>query len=264
MQERRVDSQPVDSEAAAPSSYVSPSPSPAGPESSIQPAEPELRAVALAAEESGAPGCPVGIWKALLRGELAVLSTVYTDERWLLVLGEAELNALPRPHVGPATPLLESLLLGHSQKRTALERGVCPSTLSTRAHRALELIGVALTPRRAPAMLSLLAGASAGLAVPPVRLGRFPHGSRRCLVVGAGRPELHLRHKLPPAEYGVLCRIVEGASYAEIAAQRGTSRRTIANQLASIFHRLGVSGRGELIRFLITGSPFPSQLPNAS
>jgi DNA-binding CsgD family transcriptional regulator len=67
---------------------------------------------------------------------------------------------------------------------------------------------------------------------------------------------LQLVQKLPPAEYSVLCGIVEGSSYVEVAEARGTSARTVANQVASIFHRLGVSGRGELISFLVTGSSF--------
>jgi DNA-binding NarL/FixJ family response regulator len=48
---------------------------------------------------------------------------------------------------------------------------------------------------------------------------------------------------LSAAELDVALAIARGASNAEIAAARGTSARTVANQVASIFKRLGVSSR---------------------
>jgi hypothetical protein len=54
------------------------------------------------------------------------------------------------------------------------------------------------------------------------------------------RPERHLSDRLPRAEASVLQYLVEGRSHAEIATLRGTSVRTIANQLASIFLRTTV------------------------
>jgi DNA-binding NarL/FixJ family response regulator len=45
-----------------------------------------------------------------------------------------------------------------------------------------------------------------------------------------------------------ICQLVfEGASNAAIARRRGTSVRTVANQLASIYQKLGVSSRIELV-----------------
>jgi DNA-binding CsgD family transcriptional regulator len=41
--------------------------------------------------------------------------------------------------------------------------------------------------------------------------------------------------------------LVEGASYGEIARRRGTSTRTIANQITAVFRRMRVSGRSELL-----------------
>ena len=43
----------------------------------------------------------------------------------------------------------------------------------------------------------------------------------------------------------------------DIARRRGTSPRTIANQLRSIYSKLGISGRGELIRRCTTGAVKP-------
>jgi DNA-binding CsgD family transcriptional regulator len=59
----------------------------------------------------------------------------------------------------------------------------------------------------------------------------------------------------PPAAAGLTCaeqevlqRVVAGASNAQIAAARGTSIRTLANQVASLLHKLGAESRFELIR----------------
>ncbi|HEY8944571.1 MAG TPA: helix-turn-helix transcriptional regulator [Polyangiaceae bacterium] len=65
------------------------------------------------------------------------------------------------------------------------------------------------------------------------------------------RPETLLRDHLTAAEYDVTCKVLEGASYAEISVCRSKSNRTVANQMASVFHRLGVSGRSALIARLL-------------
>ena len=56
---------------------------------------------------------------------------------------------------------------------------------------------------------------------------------------------------LPPgltqAEADVAILAAGGHSNREIAARRGTSPRTVANQVGSIFHKLGVGSRQELV-----------------
>jgi DNA-binding CsgD family transcriptional regulator len=49
-----------------------------------------------------------------------------------------------------------------------------------------------------------------------------------------------------PAERSVAGMIVLGAPNAEIARRRGTSQRTVTNQVASIFRKARVSSRAEL------------------
>jgi DNA-binding CsgD family transcriptional regulator len=49
------------------------------------------------------------------------------------------------------------------------------------------------------------------------------------------------------AEREIVRAVVEGRSNKEIAAERGTSPYTVANQLRSIYAKLGVSSRFELI-----------------
>ncbi len=51
---------------------------------------------------------------------------------------------------------------------------------------------------------------------------------------------------LSPAEQEVLALVLDGHDNASIAAVRRTALRTVANQLASIFRKVGVSSRAEL------------------
>jgi DNA-binding NarL/FixJ family response regulator len=53
----------------------------------------------------------------------------------------------------------------------------------------------------------------------------------------------------------VIRELVEGRSYEEIAARRGTSQRTIANQIVAVFRRKAVSGRNDLVHRLFEESP---------
>jgi DNA-binding CsgD family transcriptional regulator len=59
-----------------------------------------------------------------------------------------------------------------------------------------------------------------------------------------------IRHPPPKAltraEREVVEHVVAGRSNAQIAARRGTSVRTVANQLAAIFRKLAVGSRREL------------------
>jgi DNA-binding CsgD family transcriptional regulator len=62
---------------------------------------------------------------------------------------------------------------------------------------------------------------------------------------------------LTRAEREVCEQLLLGASNAEIAAWRGTSARTVANQVASIFAKLGVSSRAELAASCLEGDRTP-------
>ncbi len=61
------------------------------------------------------------------------------------------------------------------------------------------------------------------------------------------RPDHMLADLLTGAEYEVIKLLIEGRSYEEIGLERGTSVRTVANQVAFSFRRLGVSGRTDLL-----------------
>lgn len=74
--------------------------------------------------------------------------------------------------------------------------------------------------------------------MPPVFLFSLDSGSEQRL------------SELTPAEQEVARGILEGRSNQLIARRRGTSLRTVANQVAALFQRFDVSSRAELVRAL--------------
>jgi DNA-binding CsgD family transcriptional regulator len=69
-------------------------------------------------------------------------------------------------------------------------------------------------------------------------------GGARFVLLGFERSDLP--DHLTPAERQVVLAVLAGLSNAEVARLRGSSPRTVANQLATIFKKLGVRSRSEL------------------
>lgn len=59
--------------------------------------------------------------------------------------------------------------------------------------------------------------------------------------------------RLTPGELDVITLIFRGKTDPQIARSRGTSRRTVLNQVTSIFRKLGLKNREELLALL--GAP---------
>lgn len=81
-------------------------------------------------------------------------------------------------------------------------------------------------------------------------------GSRLVVVLRYRPGATSGRPRLTRAEEIVLRAIFAGKSNAAIARERGTSARTVANQIASIFRKHGVGSRRELVAaYLKSGEP---------
>jgi DNA-binding CsgD family transcriptional regulator len=72
-------------------------------------------------------------------------------------------------------------------------------------------------------------------------------------IVSLPIPAPDLPANITPAERAVIACLLSGMSNAETAKHRGTSARTVANQVASIFRKLGVFSRAELAKKLRGG-----------
>jgi DNA-binding CsgD family transcriptional regulator len=89
--------------------------------------------------------------------------------------------------------------------------------------------------------------------VPPAGLEayRLEVGGEELVVFRLPATEVRSPGKLSDAEREVARLVVEGLTNGAIAERRGTSLRTVANQLASIFRKLDVRSRSELVTRLL-------------
>ena len=193
------------------------------------------------------------VWQQLTSGRTQVVDSFVSDERCYFLLtpllpGEQCSGLSERRRC-----ILENLLCGQSVKALAYDLGLSHSTVSQEAKAALQHFGMECTPCRANPLLAMLARAAVdSLLNRCARIACFSDAERMFRVIGAARPEGGLAPILPPAEFAVVRGLLEGRNYLEIAANRGTSTRTVANQLAAAFRKLGVSGRGSLLNHVVS------------
>jgi DNA-binding CsgD family transcriptional regulator len=90
------------------------------------------------------------------------------------------------------------------------------------------------------------------------------NGHRFIIVSEPVADETGVHARLTDAERKVVTLILEGRSNAEIAQARSTSPRTIANQVAGIFRKLGVGSRAELAALCVGPSTPISPSKNLS
>jgi DNA-binding NarL/FixJ family response regulator len=199
------------------------------------------------------------IWEAVLDGAWSLVEQVDSDGYRCFL---ARRNALE----APATPALSErerqivahASLGHSNKHIAYELGLCSSTVAAQLTSAARKLGVSSREALLHAF-AVLGGAVAERAASShadaaverhdgasiVRVARFRQDGHDYAVI-----RIAIVPKLPPslttAETEVATLVIEGLSNAAIAARRATSVRTVANQLRSIYSKLGVGSRRQL------------------
>lgn len=84
-----------------------------------------------------------------------------------------------------------------------------------------------------------------------------PAPDEHTLVLSFPIASADLREILSSSEAEIAREILAGRSNAEIARRRGTAVRTIANQIASIYRKVGVRSRLELGLFALAGRQAP-------
>ena len=223
-----------------------------------QPVIESLQSSAISVDETGAEPLDLALlWRELVGGEMRVRQSFATEERCYLVLEpRRESKARARSPKARKIRILESLFFLGAQKNVALEFGVSLSSVAGVTKECLEALGLPCKPSRVSPLVIAAAHAARGDAI--ICRGRstlFTHAGATNRVVSLARPDAELARMLTPAQYEVVRLRIEGMSHTEIAISRHRSRRTIANQLAESFRRLGVSGRAELIRCLLTQPP---------
>ncbi|HET7538812.1 MAG TPA: LuxR C-terminal-related transcriptional regulator [Polyangiaceae bacterium] len=190
------------------------------------------------------------LWQELASGRRQIADCAASDEHYFLLLTRALKPVGVRRGIRTRNfQVLNRVLLSPSRKQLSVELGLSASSIAALSKQSLNSIGLSCTPAAAPPLLIMAAGAAYAGAAGTIgeRWILAPHFE----LVRAPRPELKFASAFSRAEFEVAQRLLEGNSYATIARSRSTSARTIANQVASVFRRLGISGRPELTQRLL-------------
>jgi DNA-binding NarL/FixJ family response regulator len=197
------------------------------------------------------PASATALWAELVAGKRVVTARLDRGgDEYLLVRRATERRT---SRLTPRELQVASLAAaGLSNKAMAFDLGLSVSTVSVYLMKAAEKLGAstrvelikAFRPRGRHGPLVAFAA--------PHTLRAWCVGSATHLVVHSTK-ERPLPSGLTSAELAVAQAILEGCTNEEIARVRTTSTRTIANQVASIFRKLGIGSRGELAARFATG-----------
>ncbi|HYP98946.1 MAG TPA: helix-turn-helix transcriptional regulator [Polyangiaceae bacterium] len=207
----------------------------------------------------GSPEALSAVWAALCAGQLRIVQHAQDELHTILYLEERRADELARWALrGRPLTVLERVFLGQSLNFIALDLGFSSSTVSAEFQVAMRTLGLKARLSCLPVHIPQLWHASRAHPVGATAAGSGWHGARFA-TVALPRPELRLASVLSRAELEVSTMVLQGKTHAEIASVRGTSARTVANQLASIFGKLDVSGRQQLVTTLAAGSTHGSK-----
>lgn len=195
------------------------------------------------------------VWRALRLGKTRIVDSFHTDDRCFLLLTVKGESDAEEPLNRRNTEILEGLLSGNGNKVLASELGASESTISSLLKRSARQLGLTFRVSNMPTLLMMAAyAARRGVRIEGHRAHLVSRG-RNLVAVSAARPERALSERVSAAEYAVAQLLVEGHPYSRIAALRGTSTRTVANQLSAVFKKLEVSGRSQLMVTLLSRAP---------
>ncbi len=194
------------------------------------------------------------LWRDLVSLRWSAAAGFCSSTHCFLVLERHKNPIEVTPAVARAFTTLERVLTGESQKVLAYDESTSLSTVAARCALGLQSIGPHVTVSGAPLLFILAAHAARGVKLGSalVRPIAGPHEER--WLVRCGRPDRELRGPLSKAERDVVRLLVEGRTHAQMSQIRDRSARTIANQLGSVFRKLGVSGRTALVSQLLRDS----------
>lgn len=202
--------------------------------------------------ELGEPWDLTNLWLDLCARRKRVVDGFFTSDRCYAVLAGLPDDGCPKSIGAREREILERVLLGERLKTIAMDLHASVSGIAAMVLSGFRRMGVSPHRSRRPSLLVSAVGASRGLLVAGgTRLAVLERGAQPRWVVSTSRVDTRLSRALTRAEVAVVRSLVEGRTSAEIARIRGSSERTIANQISAVFRKLGVSGRPELLSYLV-------------
>jgi DNA-binding NarL/FixJ family response regulator len=180
----------------------------------------------------------LGEWEALVSGRWSLVDRFDSDgRRFVVAVRNDPAHTDPRGLTERERQIVEFLGLGHTTKQIAYRLGLSPSSVDN-------AIAAAQTKLGLPSRVQLGAFFSpAGLRA---KLAEVALAGEQLLVGSYPLVRAEAMEVLSEAERHVAALIVGGSTNAHIARIRESSERTVANQVQSIFSKLGVRSRLEL------------------
>lgn len=175
----------------------------------------------------------------IMEGARRILDAFEADGRRIVVTIPADGDGLSERQI----EVCRHAAQGHADKWIGYELGIARSTVATHLSAALERLN--LSARTDIARVWPLIDGTTPTLVMQIELD----GQHFAALVAADPTDLSI-DGLTAAEQEVMAQAIRGASNADIAERRGTSTRTVANQLASIYRKLGLCSRTELAAFV--------------
>jgi DNA-binding NarL/FixJ family response regulator len=206
--------------------------------------------IALRDPNSPSTWVPNELWSHLAEGELRLSKHFTADNRLYLVAesrppSEVDGSRLSSREIA----VICRLLSGESQKALSYELQLSPSTVATHAGRAFAKLNLRGSSSTVPLAFVLIAQAASGaIALPDATITTVAREGQRYVVANLARPPQDHLASLTCAEREVALALVDGLSKLDVARARSTSINTIGRQVSSVFAKLDVKGRFELIR----------------
>lgn len=216
----------------------------------------------------------VAVWNGLLEGRFGLLRTLEFDGFRLLLVEERTKTGARSAHASLKRRVLRYAATGYSTKYIAIELGLSPSTVAYHVKTALAALGLSsrsellrvlhmpmTLPAQESAQTAVLLRAPADTVA--CRLDSGALGSPAVILLAYALPAPPSLPGLSAAESKIVHEVLAGRRNKEIARGRGTSVRTVANQIGRAFRKLGVGSRAELCALAAAPVPVTSQVEAA-
>ncbi len=179
-------------------------------------------------------------WAALVEGRWSLLDSFESDgKRFVVARENAPAMPDPRGLTDSERAVAQLAAHGHSNKLIAYELGFAIGSVAAYLAAAMRKLGCA-TRMALINRLQLLNSA---------RLDRMAFGREPLVVASEDAVTIH-DARLSTAEQSILQAVLDGESQQSIATTRGTSARTVANQIAIAYRKLGLGSRRELVEWV--------------
>lgn len=192
------------------------------------------------------PEAALELWRTLVSGHWSLVDRFESDGRRYVL---ARRNPPDAPDPRGLSPgeraVAHYMALGHANKEIAYTLGLTEGTIASLASRVTRKLGVSSRTELVERIFGPTAPAgevqsvSLQLAGEELRVVSWAPGVTRESLASLSASEREVAHAA-----------AQGMSNTEIASTRSTSVRTVANQLATIYRKLGVRSRMELVRKL--------------